>query len=198
MHSLLIEPHYLPCIEYFAVIDSVESVVLECHENYLKQTYRNRCRIMTAQGPLELYIPVLQPGGKIRMKDVKIDSGQKWIKDHWRAIKAAYGNAPFFEHFGFLFEEIYRNKFDFLLDLNLEFLMLCKKLLDINIHFEQTSGYIKETSLDTVDWRSKIHPKKALKNNPFYNSRSSSVTIGYCGANYQFNTNARKYKNRIY
>jgi hypothetical protein len=168
MHSLLIEPHYLPCIEYFAVIDSMESVVLECHENYLKQTYRNRCRIMTAQGPYELYIPVLQPGGKIRMKDVKIDSGQKWVKDHWRAIKTAYGNAPFFEHFGFLFEEIYRHKFDFLLDLNLEFLMLCKKLLDINIHFEQTSGYIKETSPNTVDWRSKIHPKKALKNNPFY------------------------------
>ena len=102
------------------------------------------------------------------MKDVKIDNRQKWVKDHWRAIKTAYGNAPFFEHFGFLFEEIYRNKFDFLWDINLEFLMLCKKLLDINTHFEQTSGYIKETSPDTVDWRSKIHPKKALKNNPFY------------------------------
>ncbi|TDI64451.1 MAG: hypothetical protein E2O88_11345 [Bacteroidetes bacterium] len=168
MRSLLIEPQYLPCIEYFAVIDSVEKVVLECHENYLKQTYRNRCRIMTAQGPFELYLPVLQPGGKIKMKDVKIDHGQKWVKDHWRTINAAYGNAPFFEHFGFLFEEVFHKKFDFLLDLNIELLMLCRKLLDINIPFEQTSCYLSKTGADMVDWRSKIHPKKALENNPFY------------------------------
>ncbi len=168
MHSLLIEPHYLPCIEYFVVIDSVEKVVIECHENYLKQTYRNRCRIMTAQGPFELYLPVLQPGGKIKMKDVKIDYRQKWVKDHWRAIKTAYGNAPFFEHFGFLFEEIYRKKPDYLLDLNLELILLCQKLLDAEVHVEKTSRYTAVTSAETVDWRSKIHPKKALKNNPFY------------------------------
>jgi hypothetical protein len=123
---------------------------------------------MTAQGPFELYLPVLQPGGKIKMKDVKIDYRQKWVKNHWRAIKTAYGKAPFFEHFGFLFEEIYRKKLDYLLDLNLELILLCQRLLDAKVNVEKTTQYTAVTSAETVDWRSKIHPKKALKNNPFY------------------------------
>jgi hypothetical protein len=123
---------------------------------------------MTAQGPFELYLPVLQPRGKIKMKDVKIDYRQKWVKDHWRAIKTAYGKAPFFEHFGFLFEEIYRKKLDYLLDLNLELILLCQRLLDAEVNVEKTTQYTAVTSAETVDWRSKIHPKNALKNNPFY------------------------------
>jgi len=46
--------------------------------------------------------------------------------------------------------------------------MTFKQLLDAEVHVEKTSRYTAVTSAETVDWRSKIHPKKALKNNPFY------------------------------
>ena len=168
MQNIIIEPHYLPCIEYFAVIDSFDQVILEYHENYIKQSYRNRCRIMTAQGVNELYVPVAKPSGKVMLKDVKIDYSQKWVKDHWRAIKTAYGSAPFFEHFGFMFEDIYLKKCNFLIDLNMEFLSLCSRLLKLNISFHQTSVYEVNLDPETADWRSRIHPKNPLKNNPFY------------------------------
>ncbi len=168
MSVLLIEPHYLPCIEYFTMLSSADQVVLECQENYQKQSYRNRCRILTAQGPLELSIPVLKPRRKMLLKDVKIDYQQKWVKDHWRTIQTAYGNAPFYQHFAPFFYRIYQRKPSFLLDLNFEFISLIQKLLSNKTPISKTTGYCKYYPETYRDWRSKIHPKKGLKINPFY------------------------------
>lgn len=168
MSVILIEPHYLPCIEYFVLFSSAEKLVLECCENYQKQSYRNRCRLMTAQGPLELSVPVQSPGGKVWLKDVKIDYRQKWTKDHWGTIKTAYGNAPFFEHFGGYFHQVYLKKYQFLLDLNLELISLCKRLLNIKTPVSRTATYSRDPDGIDLDWRSKIHPKKHLESNPFY------------------------------
>lgn len=169
MYGLIIEPHYLPCIEYFVMLNAVKDVTIECYEHYQKQSYRNRCRIMTAHGPLELYVPVSKPsGGNVLMKDVRVDYRQKWVKDHWRTIKTAYGNAPFFEHFGFYFQEIYQKKPDFLLDLDLEFIDLCKRLLNLSTPIRRTTKYHGAPPANQLDWRCGIHPKKHLKSNPFY------------------------------
>ena len=168
MPSILIEPHYLPCIEYFAVISSGENVLIEVQENYIKQSYRNRCRIMTVQGPQNLYIPVVKPSGKVKLKDIRIDHKQKWVKDHWGTLKTAYGNAPFFEHFGFLIEEVYSLKLKFLVDLNLEFIRVCNKLLGLKLNLNRTTDYVVNPGPNIVDWRSRIHPKIVSKNSPIY------------------------------
>lgn len=102
------------------------------------------------------------------MEDVQIDYRQKWIKDHWGTICSAYGNAPFFEHFGFSFKEIYQKKPKYLVDLNVQFIELIMKLLRMKVSLEVTSHYIAKPENRIQDWRSKIHPKRELKNNPFY------------------------------
>ena len=168
MQSILIESQYLPCIEYCAVVAAANRVNLEYQENYQKQSYRNRCRILTAGGPLELSVPIRKPTSNILMKDVRIDYQQKWIKDHWGAIRSAYGNAPFFEHFGFYFEEVFQRKPQYLVELNEQFISLIFKILKLTPQLEITTNYISDPSPNTLDWRSKIHPKKGLKNNPFY------------------------------
>ena len=166
--GILIESHYLPCIEYLAVITGNDRILVEYHENYQKQSYRNRCRILTAQGPIELSIPVIKSSGKMKITDVEIDYSQKWVKDHWGAIRSAYGNAPFFEHYGEYFAYIYERKPRFLVDLNQEFLYLIFKLLQINPSLDTSMEYTRDPNGKVQDWRSKIHPKKPLKYNPFY------------------------------
>jgi len=168
MSVILIEPHYLPCIEYYALISSAEKILLECYENYQKQSYRNRCRIMTAAGPFELSVPVIKPGGKVPLREVRIDYRQKWLKDHWRTIKTAYGSAPFFEHFATGIHSIYQRNHQFLLDLNLEFISLFNRWLSIRTPISKTTGFSRESEDVDFDWRSRIHPKKPLKSNPFY------------------------------
>ena len=36
---------------------------------------------------------------KYSLAEVRIDYGQKWLNNHWRTIRSAYGKAPFFEHY---------------------------------------------------------------------------------------------------
>ena len=76
---------------FFSAIYPHEEVVLEVNENYLKHSYRNRCRINTANGPVSLSIPVVGGNSKTPIRDLKIDYNQTWVKDHWRAIQSAYG-----------------------------------------------------------------------------------------------------------
>ena len=168
MLAILIEPHYLPCIEYYVTINSADRILLECHQNYQKQSYRNRCRIMTAGGPFELFVPVLKPGGKVQLKDVRIDYGQKWLKDHWRTIKTAYGNAPFFEHFAPGIYGIYQRNHQFLLDMNLDFISLFNQWLGVKTPILKTIEFSAAPAGSDIDWRSRIHPKKHSKSNPFY------------------------------
>ena len=166
--TVLIEPHYLPCIEYFVVTQYFDEIIWECQEHYSKQSYRNRCRILTAQGPYELSVPIEHRATKMKLKDVCIDYQQKWVKHHWRSIKTAYGKAPFFEHYGELFLKIYQGQPKYLLDLNLEFFELCQKLLGSKYSLKKNKRFRHQVSQGMEDWRYLIHPKKPLENNPLY------------------------------
>ena len=43
---VLLSTAYFPPAEYFSLLAAAENVEIEKHENYLKQTYRNRCMIL--------------------------------------------------------------------------------------------------------------------------------------------------------
>ena len=49
---------YFPPVEYFALLAKYSSVYVEACENYQKQSWRNRCRIYTENGPQDLNFPV--------------------------------------------------------------------------------------------------------------------------------------------
>ena len=48
---------YLAPVEYYVKLLTADKVYIERHDNYVKQTYRNRCVIAAADGPLSLTIP---------------------------------------------------------------------------------------------------------------------------------------------
>jgi len=168
MTNALIETHYLPCLEYFTATLACDEITLEVHENYQKQSYRNRCRILSAGGVLELSIPIRKTGGKMKITEAKIDYQQKWVKDHWRTIRTSYGNAPFFEHFAGYFEEIYQRKYRYLLDLNIAFFELCWKLMRMDKTIQRSEYYQPEGIAGQLDLRSRIHPKNTSETKHFY------------------------------
>ena len=64
---------YLAPIHYYSKLYAASDVVVEHHDSYIKQTYRNRCVIAGANGPLPLTIPVEKPSTpKAPMCDVRI------------------------------------------------------------------------------------------------------------------------------
>ena len=161
--NLLIDLHYLPCLEYFSNLLHHDSIYLEAHENFQKQSYRNRCTILAVNKIDTLTVPILKSNSKVLVKDVEIDYSQPWQKNHWRAIRSAYGKAPYYEYFCDYFEKIYDKKSRFLWDLNTETLTMCLKLMQIKKELLFTTEYNKETEInveEVIDKRSLVHPKK--------------------------------------
>jgi WbqC-like protein len=168
----IIELQYLPQPLYFALLLQEPALKIEAHEHFVKQTYRNRCRILTANGVDDLSIPVIGAGKKILIKDIKIDYKQKWLNRHWRAILSAYGKAPFFEYYADDFFSTYRKKHKFLFDLSYELLTQCLDFLQFDIAINFTNSYQALSNSPKNDLRSKISPKV----NPNYLGAYKQVT----------------------
>jgi WbqC-like protein family len=167
---MIIDAHYLPCIEYFAVISDFGTVCLEVHENYQKQTYRNRCKILTTNKIDDLVIPVSKNKPKEIVKNIRIDYKQDWTRQHLGAIKAAYGKAPFFEHFFDYFRIVFEQKPDFLIDFNYELLTVCLKLMKIKkkiVFSENYQSYMENDFRGQINPKNWIHESKYYKTEPY-------------------------------
>lgn len=163
--TALLSLQYLPCIEYFTCILKHKKIYLEVKENYIKQSYRNRCYIQTSQKTEALIVPVCKGNSHVNIQEIEIDYEQRWFSTHWRTIQSAYGNSPFFEHYRDLFLVVFEKKFQKLFDLNFALLTLCLDLLQIDSTLSFTTDYEKVTSSSVYDFRNKIHPKNSYKNN---------------------------------
>ncbi|MFC6997782.1 WbqC family protein [Rufibacter roseus] len=163
MH-LLTEIHYLPSIFYFQKAFEADELIFEAHEHYQKQSYRNRCHILTAQGVLPLTVPVLKGNSKTIITELEIDYTQRWTDIHWRTIRSAYGNAPFFEYYEDYILDVYAQKPKYLFRLNMELFKLFVKFLKLNKPISLTQTYVNTYEAPVLDWRGVLHPKKEPDN----------------------------------
>jgi hypothetical protein len=162
---MIIDLQYLPNLEYFCAIHNSNEIIIEAHEFFEKQSYRNRSKILTTNKIDTLTVPVQSSNKKVVIKDLKIDYSQDWVRRHWGAIHSAYGKAPFFEFYSEYFIKILNKKPDFLFDLNIEILTICLKLLRLEKKIIFTENYQKNVE---NDFRGLIHPKKGYLLNNLY------------------------------
>lgn len=114
---------YLPPVSWCAAVWNREKIDLEACEHYQKGSLRNRCHIAGPNGIQRLSIPLAK--GKHQqtpIREVRIASDEAWQRQHWRSIRTAYGNAPFFEHYADELVVFYERPYAFLFDFNLELL----------------------------------------------------------------------------
>ena len=121
MRPVYIATAYLGPIQQYCKMLQYPEVRIETAENYVKQTYRNRCSIAAANGPLSLSIPIVKPDTlKCQTKDIRISDHGNWRHLHWNALVSAYNMSPFFEYYADDFAPFYEKKYEFLLDFNEE------------------------------------------------------------------------------
>jgi hypothetical protein len=164
----IIEIHYLPCIAYLAAWKYFDRIILESKENFVKQTFRNRTRILMANKIENLIVPVEKGNRNIPIQEIRIDRNQDWIKKHWRSIQTAYGNAPFYDHYEEKFQSILHKNHRFLFDLNLELLEYILGILSLENDFVFSQKFIRDYNPEMNDLRSIIHPKKRTSGLIFY------------------------------
>jgi hypothetical protein len=161
--SILVSTAYLPPVEYISLIIQADKVLIEKEENYLKQTYRNRCYILSAHGPQLLSVPVyLGSVHKTPVKDIRIDYSKRWQQVHLRALTAAYNSSPYFEFYFENIETIIAENHAFLLDLNLELIQSIMGILKINKTVAYTTEF-EPVGVINNDYRYKISPKEEYR-----------------------------------
>lgn len=98
---MLLTTAYFPPIEYFALLAKYSVVYMEACENYQKQSWRNRCRILTANGVESLNVPVVHENGtfSLPIKEIRVEYTTPWVLRTERAIESAYSSSPFFIYY---------------------------------------------------------------------------------------------------
>lgn len=159
MQPIILPVTYLGPISYYYFLVN-HPVIIECHAHYVKQTYANRCQILTANGVQSLTIPIEHRSEKCAIKDVGISNHTNWQIIHWRAIETAYNATPFFEYYKDslqpLFEQPHHNLFSF----NLELQQIILDLLGFKSDLKLSENYIKKYNTGEIDLREELVPKK--------------------------------------
>lgn len=152
---MLLSTAYFPPVEYFAILAKYSVVYLEAHENYVKQSYRNRCRILTANGVEDLRFPIVHDGTKL-ITEVKVDYKTPWVRRTEYAIDSAYYSSPFFEYYRDGVFAILDSHPETLWELNLQLIrFFCSKIgLATDLRLTSSREFVAD------DFRDIIHPKK--------------------------------------
>ena len=196
MKALLSSTYFGP-IQWYQKLNRYDECLIERHESFIKQTYRNRMIIPTTNGPLSLTIPT-NHDISLSMKDIRISDHANWRHVHWNALLSAYGESPFFEYYQDDIRPFYEKKYEFLFDFNMETTEKMIELLDIRPKISVTDEYVlseerrvkneefnglanhkvQSSNLKVqsiVDFRDAIRPKKPLPDPEFESKRYYQV-----------------------
>ena len=156
---LLLSTAYFAPIQYYAKLLRYEKVIIEKHEHYNKQSYRNRCTILTANGLLDLAVPVTRTEqAKIPITEVEIAYDTLWQKLHFKAIESAYRRSPFYEYYIDDLMVFYNFHHRYLYDFNMNILRTVCRLTKIPFRVEESHDYLRSGE-GIIDCRNSIHPK---------------------------------------
>jgi WbqC-like protein family len=129
-----IDLQYFGSIKLYSSLIKCTNVFFLPSVPFAKSLHVNRTKLMGANGPLLLTIPLV--GGRDKkqlLKDVQISYTDPWRQIHWKGIKSGYSKAPWFEEYGPELENLYQQKEKFLLDWNLNCMQWVIKKLKLKL-----------------------------------------------------------------
>ena len=168
--TALLSTTYFGPVQWYQKLYRYEHVLMEVHETFTKQTYRNRCLIATTQGVQALTVPISHPDSAANniqfqssisnLQSICLSNHCHWQHQHWQAITSAYGDSPFLPYYEddlrpFFFET---GHWERLIDYNEAIRQKICELLDIHPHVEPTKEYVKSRGF--ADYRDAIRPKQ--------------------------------------
>jgi hypothetical protein len=128
------QPYFAPFPGFFAkALRSDVLVIMDAVQFPRGTTWLTRNRFKNDQGTLWMTVPVWKKGlGLQKINEVRICREGRWAEKHLASIESAYANAPFLEEHLSLLEKVFSERFEKLIDLNLEIIQHMKKYLGIS------------------------------------------------------------------
>ncbi len=125
------QPQYLPWLPYFIKVAKCDIFIILDNVDFQKNGLQNRNQIKTDKGYQWLTVPVEHKLGQ-KINEIKINNRLNWCKKHIRSITHHYRRSKYYEMYINDFQRIYEMYWDNLVDVNMEFMYLILKILQIN------------------------------------------------------------------
>ena len=159
--NILLPTAFLGSVEYFYYLNLADHIVVEQHETWPKQTYRNRTIIVTDKGSLPLTVPVTKINGNhTKTKEIAVLYQEDWPVKHWRSIETAYQNSPYFLYYSDKIKELFFSNVQSLVELNTALTNAICKMIGIKTNIQLSSEFVKCPEKDVIDLRFKLSPKQ--------------------------------------
>ncbi len=149
---IILPSAYLAPVGYYSYLASGNQTVRDVGEHFVKQTYRNRCRILGARGVETLVVPIEHAGSATHqaIKDLRISTHEPhWQRHHWHSLRTAYEGTPFFMFYADDLKPLYERPYTFLCDWNTDLENTICQLLGLQQTIATSTTYIVATNCDT-------------------------------------------------
>jgi len=151
----IMQPYFFPYIGYFQLIKAVNTFVLFDQQQYIKNGWINRNRIIEINREDRIItVPIKLKSRSQPIFDVDIDNNAKWQKSIINSIEFNYRRSPFFEELFSGIRQLLSQPFQKINDLNLHTLTHIVGLLDIktriiseSVDFKQIEEFLHEPAL---------------------------------------------------
>lgn len=167
MVSLLASTYFGP-VQWYQKLNQSDCCLIERHDHFVKQTYRNSCVIATTSGLQVLTVPIERyEGAHCEMRDIRISDHGSWRHLHWNALQSAYGESPFFEFYADDLRPFFERRWELLFDFNTAITRKMCELLDVHPQIAFTEVYASAEEEGVTDFRDAIRPKHPLPDDGF-------------------------------
>lgn len=158
---------YLPSVAWFAHLLH-EPCILDLHEHFLKRSERNRARILTPTGVMDLTAHVCH-GNRPRtpIQEVRLDYSKRWQHQHRIALISAYKSSPYFDYYWEALEPFYEHTWERLVDYDLDLIRLLVRLLGMEDRMPSCSEHYLVAGPEDRDLRPKQHEGSTFVAEPY-------------------------------
>lgn len=132
---IILPTAYFGSTEYWtALVKGGEDVVLDLGENYVKRSERNRTRIMTSGGVMQLSVQLCHANKPRQpITSMQVDYSKRWQHQHIVAIESAYRSSPYYDYYADRFLPLLERRWERLTDLNMAIMEQCAKVLKVAV-----------------------------------------------------------------
>jgi hypothetical protein len=132
---------FFPSISYLRALCAASDSAIEHHENWIKQSIRNRCEVAGNEGIYPLIVPVLHSNQKQKVSDIRVDDAQKWRQKHWKSLQTMYGKSPYWEYYDLEIKQLLFFPSEFLTEINEQILSFFITQWDLPLRINKTSEF---------------------------------------------------------
>ena len=151
---IILPSAYFGSTEYWSAIrQGGDNVVIDLGENYVKRSERNRTRIMTSGGVMQLSVQLCHANRpRQAITSMQVDYSKRWQHQHLVAIESAYRSSPYYDYYADRFTPLFEREWERLVELNMATLeAVCKTLKIKTPRISETYITASEGDLDLRD-----------------------------------------------